>query len=228
MKQGILMNQHGIPRLKTAVVAALLALTAITATTGVNAQTVYRIVGADGKVTFSDKPPLTDDKVTATGRNGRTIELANNPLPFELRQPVSRYPVTLYTSSTCNPCNTGRSYLNSRGIPFTERTVNTPQDGDAMNRLGGENTLPMLTIGGQKLKGFSEQDWSQYLDAAGYPTASKLPAGYRNPSASPLVAIQKPAPAETEEQKAEKAERAAALAQPAPVNNTANPAGIKF
>jgi glutaredoxin len=225
------MNQHGTSWHTEAVFAALLSLAAAIATPGANAQTVYRIVGPDGKVTFSDKPPLSEDKVTATGRNGRPIELAANPLPFELRQPVSRYPVTLYTSSTCNPCNTGRSYLTTRGIPFTERTVNTPQDGDAMNRLGGENTLPMLTIGGQKLKGFSDLDWAQYLDAAGYPTSSKLPAGYRNPPASPLVAVQKAAPVETEEQKAEKAEkaeRAAALAQPAPVNNTANPAGIKF
>ena len=33
------------------------------------AQTVYRIVGADGKVTFSDKPPASSDqgKVVGTG-----------------------------------------------------------------------------------------------------------------------------------------------------------------
>jgi glutaredoxin len=222
------MNQHGISKLKTAVMATLLAMAAMTAAT---AQTVYRIEGADGKVTFSDKPPLSDDKVTATGRNGRNIELGANPLPFELRQPASRYPVTLYTSATCNPCNTGRSFLSARGIPFAERTVNTSQDSDALTRLGGDNTLPLLTIGGQKLKGFSDQEWNQYLDAAGYPASSKLSAGYRNPAPSPLVTVQKAAPAETEEQKAEKAEkaeRAAALAQPAPVNNTTNPAGIKF
>jgi glutaredoxin len=219
------MNQHGISQLKTAVIAALLALTAITAitaTTGVNAQTVYRIVGPDGKVTFSDKPPLTDDKVTATGRNGRPLELNTDPLPFELRQPVSRYPVTLYTSATCSPCNSARSLLNTRGIPFTERTVNTPQDGDALNRLGGENALPLLTIGGQKLKGFADQEWIQYLDAAGYPASSKLPASYRNPPATPLVAIQKPVPAAP----VEAAEKPAAA--PAPVNNAANPAGIRF
>ena len=29
---------------------------------GVQAQTIYRIVGADGKVTFSDKAPVTADQ----------------------------------------------------------------------------------------------------------------------------------------------------------------------
>ena len=44
--------------------AALLCLAS-----SVQAQTVYRIVGADGKVTFSDKPPVNAEqgKVATTG-----------------------------------------------------------------------------------------------------------------------------------------------------------------
>ena len=61
-----------------------------------HAQPVYRIVGPDGKVTFSDRAPET----LAPG--ARTSTLApvatgsdTSALPFELRQVVQRFPVTL-------------------------------------------------------------------------------------------------------------------------------------
>ena len=195
-------------------------------TSGVLAQTVYRIVGADGRVTFSDKPPTTrDDKVSATGRGGRAIELGNSPLPYELSQVVSRFPVTLYTSTSCAPCGAGRTLLSSRGVPFSERTVNTNEDIEALGRISGENSLPFLTIGGQKIKGYSDTEWTQFLDAAGYPATSKLPGNYRGQPAAPLVAVQKP-------EVAAPAVRQAATA-PAPAPAAAeeapnNPAGIRF
>ena len=207
-------------KISSGILLALLSLLALPS----QAQTVYRIVGADGKVTFSDKPPLSDDKVTATGKGGKMLELGAAPLPFELRQVVSRYPVTLYTSTGCVPCGSGRALLTSRGVPFTERTVNTPEDGDALTRLGGENVLPIVMIGGQKLKGFSDTEWTQFLDAAGYPATSKLPPNFRNSAATPLVAVQKPvAPATPAAASAEPV-----VQRPAPADTGSNPAGIKF
>lgn len=198
---------------------------------GASAQTVYRIVGPDGKVTFSDKPPVSNDKTTATNRDGRPLDLAANALPFELRQVAARYPVTLYTSANCAPCGSGRAMLSSRGVPFTERTVATNEDIEALQRISGESSMPFLTIGGQKIKGFSDTEWTQFLDAAGYPPTSKLPANYRNAPASPLVAVQKPpAPAAGGDGTQNAAARAPAVEQPAvaPVDNGSNPAGIKF
>ena len=189
------------------------------------AQTVYRIVGADGKVTFSDKPPVTrDDKSTATGRGGKALEIGGAPLPYELSQVASRFPVTLYTSTNCAPCGAGRTLLTSRGIPFSERTVSTNEDVNALTRISGENNLPFLTIGGQKIKGYSDSEWTQYLDAAGYPSSSKLPVNYRSPAAAPLVAIQKP------EVVAPPARAAAAPVAPPPAqeDSGSNPAGIRF
>lgn len=207
---------------------ALLVLAAL-ALPDARAQTVYRIVGADGRVTFSDKPPVSADKVTATDRSGRTLDVSGAVLPYELRQIVSRFPVTLYTSNNCGPCASGRSLLTGRGIPFSERTVTTAEDAEALTRISGENSLPFITIGGQKIKGFSDSEWVQFLDAAGYPAASKLPSAYRNPPASPLIAVQRPAPAAAQaETNLNAATRAAATAPPAPADSGANPAGIKF
>src|SRR5665647_300171 len=151
------------------------------------AQTVYRLVGPDGGITFSDKPSAAVDKVTTVNMAGPTMGAGGAALPFELRQVVGKYPVTLYSSSNCAPCNAARALLSGRGIPFAEKTVTSAEDADALRRISGANSLPFLTIGAQQIKGYSDSEWTQFLDAADYPKTSALPANYRNPSATPLV-----------------------------------------
>lgn len=195
---------------------------------GLNAQAqqIFRIVGADGKVTFSDKPPPDDAKAKVT-RAGVGAEAGNSSasLPFELRQPTGKYPVTLYSSADCGPCDTGRVLLKSRGIPYSEKSVSSNEDLEALKRIAGDASLPFLTIGGQKIRGLSESEWTQYLDAAGYPKNSILPANYKFATAAPLVAVQKPLAA------APKVESKPETPPPAPVaptRNADNPAGITF
>ena len=204
-------------------ILTLLALAALTVTA--QAQTVYRVVGPDGKVTFSDRPPPGEaGKVTATTASGKAIDLTGQALPFELRQVAAKYPVTLYTAGNCAPCGTGRALLINRGIPFAEKTVETGDDAEALTRISGENTLPFLTIGAQQIKGYSDAEWTQFLNAAGYPATSILPNSYRRESATPLVAVKKPAPAAS----APASKPAVAAMPPQPAVSPENPAGIKF
>lgn len=188
------------------------------------AQQLYRIVGPDGKVTFSDQPPpATANAKVTTGRGGKfTAEgpTGNPALPTELRAAATRYPVTLYTSKDCGPCGTARAMLSRRGVPFAEKLIESNQDIEALQRLSGDSSLPFATIGGQQLKGYADQEWSQYLDAAGYPKASALPANYRNPAPAPMVARAAPA--------APVAEPTPAPVQVPAAAEPANPAGIKF
>lgn len=190
----------------------------------VSAQTVYRVVGPDGKISFSDKPPANINNATTQEARGNGTESSNQVLPFNLRQTVSKYPVILYTADNCAPCASGRTLLTSRGVPFSEKTVNTNEDGEALQRISGANTLPFVSIGGQQIKGYSDSEWTQFLNAAGYPKTSILPATYRNPPAIPLVVIQKQAtPAELKETKV------APTIRPSPAPDPSkNPAGIQF
>ena len=190
----------------------------------ISAQQLYRIVGADGKVTFSDQPPppSSNAKVTS-GRGGSFTESAGGAtLPFELRNVAQRFPVTIYTSKDCSPCDAGRNMLRTRGVPFTERTVESREDIESFKRISSDAQLPLATIGGQQLKGYSDSEWSQYLDAAGYPKTSQLPAGYRNPAPSPLVARAAPAPAPAA------APEPTPVQIPEPARSPNNPAGIRF
>ena len=189
-----------------------------------NAQAVYRIVGPDGKVTYSDKPPAeAKGKVTSSAGNSAG-GVASASLPFELRQVTQKYPVTLYTGENCAPCQSARSFLTTRGVPFVEKTVISPEDVQALLRLSGENTLPFATIGSQQLKGFSDSEWMQFLNAAGYPEKSALPASYRQPAATPLTVVA--AAPDSARSPAPLAKAAAATPQPAPA--AASPSGIRF
>ncbi|MEO8058009.1 MAG: glutaredoxin family protein [Burkholderiales bacterium] len=176
----------------------------------------YKVTGPDGKVTYTDRPPIsTDSKVTSVNARSGASEVS---LPLDLRRAVSRYPVTLFVASAaCEPCDAGRQLLRQRGIPFSERQVQTTEDNDALERLSGGRDAPTLSIGAQILRGLSPEIWGSYLDAAGYPRESQLPANYQYPAAAPVVARtpppRAPEPASTE---------------PAAATRTANPSGIKF
>lgn len=202
----------------------LLLLTA--AACAVSAQQVYRSVDKNGRAIFSDQPPAANAPPAAPRGGVSTVDGSGaiGGLPYELQQVVQRYPVSLYTRDDCAPCDSGRALLNTRGVPFSERQVKTPQDAEALQQLSGESSLPLLTIGAQQLKGFSDGTWSQYLDAAGYPKSIRLPAGYRNPPAQPMVAQQAApvAPAAT----AVTSPRP--VAPPVPPRSPSNPAGIQF
>lgn len=208
----------------------LASLLMVLASASAHAQQVYRIVGPDGKVTFSDRPPADANANAQPARTASTGPAATSAaLPFELRQVATRFPVTLYTGNDCAPCTSARNLLSSRGVPFTERTVSTNEDIDALQRLSGSTSLPFGTIGGQRLSGFSDAEWSQYLDAAGYPKQSQLPSNYRQPPATPLVAVKAVEP--TAAASAAPARAPAAQRPPARVNEgptPSNPAGIRF
>ncbi len=209
------------PHLRSAALGLVLGLVSVAAL----AQGVYRIVGPDGRVSYSDQPPpAANAKPVVSGAPGAAGG-ASAQLPFELRQVASRYPVVLYTSAECAPCNSGRNLLNARGIPYAERTISTNEDAEALKRLSGQASLPFLTIGSQQIKGYSDSEWTQFLDAAGYPKQSALPSAYRRAAPTPLVAVAPaaaPAPATTAQSQSAEAP-APSVAPP-----VTNPAGIRF
>ncbi|HVL43214.1 MAG TPA: glutaredoxin family protein [Acidovorax sp.] len=211
------------PTFTPAAAGLLMALVSV----GAQAQAVYRIVGPDGKVTFSDRPPAEASAQPARSSTApASPATTNGALPYELRQIANRYPVTIYTGSECAPCGSLRNLLTSRGVPYTERTVVSNEDIAALQRLSGSSSLPFGTIGGQQLVGFSDAEWVQYLDAAGYPKQSQLPSNYRQPAPTPLVAAKPVETAPAAEPKAP-----ARPVPPPPANDRptpSNPAGIRF
>lgn len=191
------------------------------------AAALYKVVGPDGRVTYTDRPPTDGGaRVSTITRDGAVSETAApERLPSDLRQVATRYPVTLYIANDCPPCEAGRELLVQRGVPFSEKRVVSDDDAAALERAIGVRTVPSLTIGQQVLRGLSQPEWNAYLDAAGYPRESRLPRGWQQPEATPLV--------ERETPRTTTRAPARAAAAPAPVEALtppppAAPSGIRF
>lgn len=181
----------GIPLGITLAVALSITL----ASGNVFAQQMYKWTGKDGKINYTDTPPPASAKQSdIKSASGGNAEVSN--LPYELAQVVKTNPVTLYTGgSDCAPCDSGRTLLTTRGIPFAEKTVKTVEDGQRLKQAGGAGTLPLLIVGRAQQSGFEASSWGTLLSAAGYPETSKLPAGFRNraaESAAPKIVKEAP------------------------------------
>lgn len=188
-----------------------------------SALALYKVVQPDGSVTYTDRPPQAGSgRIITLGRNAAPVK-PEAAFPLELRQPAQRYPVTLYTSPDCAPCDSGRRLLQQRGVPYSERVVTSDEDAAALERTVGGRTVPALTIGAQALRGLSEIEWTAYLDAAGYPRESRLPSGWQPPAPTPLVA-RMPVPP----QAPEAAPAADPAATEAPATEPSAPGTLRF
>jgi len=154
----------------------------------VTAQT-YRWVDDAGNVHYSDQAPPASardvQKTSAPARQG-----ASPPLPYALQQAVKNFPVTLYTSKTCDPCDQARTLLENRGVPYKEIGV---ADAQALEKLAGSTAVPLMTVGREKYDGFESAAYHAALDIAGYPRISLLPPGVHareeaKPDAKPEIA----------------------------------------
>jgi len=219
-----MISRPRFPRL--APLSRLAAIACAALLSSASSQAQFKIVGADGKITYSDREPSqTEGKVKALGARA-PVQAAEPELPFELRQVAAKYPVTLYAiTGACEPCTLARMLLRQRGIPFSERQIISAEDSEALEKLSGARDAPTLTIGSQVLRGLAAEVWQSYLDAAGYPRDSRLPSSYQYRAATPLVERREAIPART----APAATTAATRPAPATTaGTTAGTAGIRF
>lgn len=143
---------------------------------------LYKSVGPDGKITYSNSPPPQP-----TQAEPKPAAHTHTILPHELAEATRKHPVTLYTSANCKPCDNGRKALQDRGVPFDERTVQNEEDIAQLQRAGGSGKVPFLTVGAALESGFDPESWGNTLSAAGYPVHSQLPRTYHYPASQPAA-----------------------------------------
>lgn len=153
---------------------------------------LYKSVGPDGKITYSDTPPQSNQKLLEKKELSNSASTAN--FPYELGQAASKNPVTIYTAANCAPCNDGKNLLKSAGVPFSEKTVKTSEDVEKLKQISGDTQLPVMQIGSKKLHGYNADEWKSAIKSAAYPASNMLPPDYRYPAAE-SAAPSAPAPA---------------------------------
>lgn len=148
--------------------------------------TVYRWVDKDGKVQFTDSPPPADAKGASERRMGGGY-VDETQLPYATQVAAKRHPVTMYVSTDCGDlCAQGRALLSKRGVPYAEKNAQASQaDQEALQKIAGGLSVPVLLVGETTLKGFDEGSWTAALDRAGY-ARTRLPgqAGPRTDTAT--------------------------------------------
>jgi glutaredoxin len=161
------MHQH-LHSLTRAVILGALAFSCTIAA----AQTWRWIDPATGRVVYSDIRPAGKVKdLVRIGSGGAQNTGDDANLSFAARQAAQKYPVTLYSGPECQPCNDARQLLSKRGVPFTEKSVQTDTEKTELKNLVGDDFVPTLRVGVQRVRGFEAGAYNNLLDLAGYPKA---------------------------------------------------------
>ena len=180
-------------------------------------------------MTFSDGLPPTAGRCPRKRSRFRPAGSSTASLPVEVRMAASRFPVTLYTGPTAAPAS-ARAASCRRGVPFTERTITTKEDAEALQRLSGSTSMPFATIGGQHIRGFSEASgrstWMPRAIPEDFAAAPELPQpGSHAPAGGCAAAADGPRPLQLPSgARRQRPPAAAAPSDPSPQN----PAGIRF
>ncbi len=157
------------------------------------AQPVYRIVGPNGKVTFSDQPPAANAQAGSAapaaalpGAPGRGRSCRTNCGRWRSATRSRSTPAT-----DCGPCGAGRSLLVTAGSPSPNGPSSSNEDIEALQRLSGQASLPLLYHRRRSSSRASRMPNGRSTSTRpAIPRASQLPPSYRNPPAQPLVAVQ--------------------------------------
>jgi glutaredoxin len=155
---------------------ALLALAAACVlATPSRGETLYKTIGADGRVEYTDRPP-------AEGKAAKTLNFADLPatplpesvLPYreELQRSLKDRLANagkrtadpqLFTAVWCGYCRKTKSYLAQRGVAYREHDIDTPDGQLAFAQAGNASGIPLLLLGEQRVQGFSAAAYDALL-----------------------------------------------------------------
>jgi glutaredoxin len=134
-----------------------------------HADTVYKSVGPDGKIIYSQDPP-------AGGKAAKKLSFTNlpsTPMPDsvlryrdELEKSMKKrladgakrefvFP-TIFTAQWCGYCRQAKAYLAEKKIRYQEYDIDTADGMRAYVESGSGRGVPVLLWKGQKVHGFSK------------------------------------------------------------------------
>jgi glutaredoxin len=139
--------------------------------TAVNAIELYKSVGPDGKIIYSDRPSAEaklEKKLVLKDLPASQLSTETAAAIDRLRQNAPQLPkaanasdTVLFTTSWCGYCKKARAYLASKNIPYQEIDIETEDGLSAYVRAGGTQGVPMLVSKGQSIMGFTADEYDR-------------------------------------------------------------------
>ena len=145
----------------------LLILATLLTSPTVFADSIYRSLGPDGRVTYSDQPPTTGkvQKVysfdnlpaspvpEATQRYREGLESGMKQRLADQAVPAGG--TRLYSAAWCGYCRQAKAYLGQKGIRYQEIDIDSAAGREDFARSGGGGGIPLLLHNGQRVRGFT-------------------------------------------------------------------------
>ena len=143
-----------------------------------SADNVYKAVGPDGEITYSDKPP-------ADRARSNTLEFRNlpsSPLPAQVlrfREQLEKSAegrinaaraapagnVALFTASWCGHCKRAKAHLAAAQINYVEYDIESVDGMRTFIGAGGSGGVPLLVAGDRRVQGYSSAAYEQLAAA---------------------------------------------------------------
>ena len=145
--------------------------------TALHAETLYKVVGTDGKITYTDQPPA-DRKSTTTLRfaDAPSTPLPESVLKYQAALQKSMQgrlaaakkidaigSVTLFSATWCGYCTQAKAYMQAKSIGYREVDIDTPDGGRAYLEAGGARGVPLLMADGRRIQGFSAGAYDNFF-----------------------------------------------------------------
>ncbi len=123
---------------------------------------IYKVVGPDGKVSYTDKEPQPNSGKTEKLK----IQTYSGP-PAVSTTNASVKKITMLSAQWCGVCTRAKAYMNTHKIAFEEWDIDQSEYARAkMNELGAKG-VPVILVGKQKMVGFSAETLEEMIKNAG-------------------------------------------------------------
>ena len=143
-------------------------------------ETVYKSVGPDGRITYSQDPP-------SAGKVEKTLSFTNlpsTPLPESVlryreqleksmgkrlddsAKPRAGGPAVLFMAQWCGYCKQAKRYLSEKAIPYQEYDIDTPVGMRAFVELGAGKGVPVMLWNNRKVQGFTRAAYDALFSAS--------------------------------------------------------------
>jgi glutaredoxin len=136
------------------------------------AQTLYKSIDSEGKVIYSDRPPVEgrlEKTLNFEDQPGSALPPATSAYVEQLRRSglappqVATAGIVLYSATWCGFCKRAKAYLAGKGIKYRDFDIDTRDGMNAFAQAGGGKGVPLLIAGGRRVQGFSPAAYNAFF-----------------------------------------------------------------